>query len=280
MLCHLACHALQHECSRLHLGPFSLCLDKPCGPRENLFHALWQAQLQVRAVVSSGSSYVVMEATAYTLNGCAHASLLLLLQVHALMYISPEHSSGTHKALGQVHLHHLVPVNSIPGQFAMMTCAASMMQARSAMPVTSSEVVTSQIGICCPLWHLVWNHLPSGSCADYARHGVPMSLSLPAIQCIESMQLSAPLYLPQPSTALHVQVWWYVAGLLKGKVSVHDVATSRTVEVPMAMPVSCLQLDSSHQIWIGYRGGTVRVYNEATCRPICSALRCCTSDIT
>ena len=76
------------------------------------------------------------------------------------------------------------------------------------------------------------------------------------------------------------QVWWYVASLLKGKVSVHDIVTGRTQEVAVPSAVTCLQLDAHNNIWIGHKGGTVQVYSESTCHPICSALRCCSSDIT
>ena len=77
-----------------------------------------------------------------------------------------------------------------------------------------------------------------------------------------------------------MQVWWYSASLLKGKLSVHDVATSRTTDVPVTMPVSCLQLDALNNIWIGFRSGHLRVYSEASRRPICPSLRACQADIT
>ena len=78
------------------------------------------------------------------------------------------------------------------------------------------------------------------------------------------------------------QVWFYATSLIKGKVSVHDIATGRTMDVamPPTPAVTCLQLDTDNNIWVGYRGGSVRVYSEATRRPICSILRCCNADIT
>lgn len=76
------------------------------------------------------------------------------------------------------------------------------------------------------------------------------------------------------------QVWWYASGLIKGRVSVHNVATSKTLEVPMSTPVTCLQLDARSNIWLGHRGGGVSVYSEATCKPVCPAMRCCSCDIT
>ncbi|KAK9807281.1 hypothetical protein WJX73_007482 [Symbiochloris irregularis] len=100
----------------------------------------------------------------------------------------------------------------------------------------------------------------------------------------QAQKIRALMYIPPgQSSGTHKalgQVWWYSANLLKGKLSVHDIATSRTVDVPVSMPVSCLQLDAQNNIWIGYRGGHVHVYSEASTNPICPPLKCCTSDVT
>ena len=75
------------------------------------------------------------------------------------------------------------------------------------------------------------------------------------------------------------QVWWFSGGMLKGKLSVHNIATGRTHDMEAMPPVTCLQLDGN-SIWSGHKAGLVRVWSESTSHPVCPTLTCCSSDIT
>ena len=79
-----------------------------------------------------------------------------------------------------------------------------------------------------------------------------------------------------------MQVWWYISGVYKGKLFVHDLATSFTQELTdyrSDAAVVCMHVSPSGFIWMGYKGGSVRVWSAATRSPICAPLRAFQSDI-
>ena len=97
-----------------------------------------------------------------------------------------------------------------------------------------------------------------------------------------------PLVVQSPSTfclrhpPLALQVWWYISGVYKGKLFVHDLATSFTQELTdyrSDAAVVCMHVSPSGFIWMGYKGGSVRVWSAATRSPICAPLRAFQSDI-
>ena len=84
-------------------------------------------------------------------------------------------------------------------------------------------------------------------------------------------------------TLCDVQVWWYAASLMKGKLVCHDLASGRTDEVvsgSTAATVLCIHLDAENNIWTGHRGGTLQVWNEGDTRSLCPMMRIDASDIT
>lgn len=79
-----------------------------------------------------------------------------------------------------------------------------------------------------------------------------------------------------------LQVWWFISGIKKGKLFVHDLATCYTMEVPgyrSEAAIMCMHADGDGLIWMGYKGGYVRVWSAATRTPICPPTRATLSDV-
>ena len=74
-----------------------------------------------------------------------------------------------------------------------------------------------------------------------------------------------------------MQVWWYCTGALKGQLQVHNLATGESLDVSAAASgpaIKCMELDSRGNIWMGYKDGSVRVWNEGRHAPLCKPLKC------
>ena len=78
------------------------------------------------------------------------------------------------------------------------------------------------------------------------------------------------------------QVWCYVTTVTWGRLFMHDLATGAAVELEGARSepaVLAIHQDSKGFIWLGHKGGLVRVWSEAARRPVCPVKKCFHSEI-
>ena len=79
-----------------------------------------------------------------------------------------------------------------------------------------------------------------------------------------------------------LQVWCYVTTVTWGRLFMHDLATGAAVELEGARSepaVLAIHQDSKGFIWLGHKGGLVRVWSEAARRPVCPVKKCFHSEI-
>ena len=86
----------------------------------------------------------------------------------------------------------------------------------------------------------------------------------------------------QAGPAAFLQVWCYVTTVTWGRLFMHDLATGAAVELEGARSepaVLAIHQDSKGFIWLGHKGGLVRVWSEAARRPVCPVKKCFHSEI-
>ena len=79
-----------------------------------------------------------------------------------------------------------------------------------------------------------------------------------------------------------LQVWCYVTTVTWGRLFMHDLATGAAVELEGARSepaVLAIHQDNKGFIWLGHKGGLVRVWSEAARRPVCPVKKCFHSEI-
>ena len=79
-----------------------------------------------------------------------------------------------------------------------------------------------------------------------------------------------------------VQVWWYIAGAVSGNLYTFDLATSGLQELEDARkdpPISTMHHDAQGHVWLGHKGGMVRVWSDNGLVPITAPLKCFHAEI-
>ena len=79
-----------------------------------------------------------------------------------------------------------------------------------------------------------------------------------------------------------MQVWWYVAGAVGGNLYMHNLATDAVIELEDARkepPVSFMHHDGQGHVWLGHKGGMVRVWSESSLTPVTLPIKCFHADI-
>ncbi|KAL0047223.1 hypothetical protein WJX82_010034 [Trebouxia sp. C0006] len=89
-----------------------------------------------------------------------------------------------------------------------------------------------------------------------------------------------------PETSMHVgtmgHVWWYVAGAVGGNLYMHNLATDAVIELEDAQrepPVSFMHHDGQGHVWLGHKGGMVRVWSESSLTPVTQPIKCFHAEI-
>ena len=97
--------------------------------------------------------------------------------------------------------------------------------------------------------------------------------------------LHGPCHVMLPFTRLELmcmQVWWYIAGAVGGNLYMHDLANNSSHELEDARrdpPVSTMHHDPQGYVWLGYKGGLVRVWSDSRLAPVCLPLKCFHADV-
>lgn len=89
------------------------------------------------------------------------------------------------------------------------------------------------------------------------------------------------LYADIPDAAT-MQVWWYIAGAVGGNLYKHDLASDSVVELEDARkepPVSAMHHDAQGHVWVGHKGGMVRVWSERDLTPVTLPIKCFHAEI-
>ena len=79
-----------------------------------------------------------------------------------------------------------------------------------------------------------------------------------------------------------LQVWWYVAGAVGGNLYMHDLAHNSVHELEEARkepPISIMHHDAEGHVWLGHRGGVVRVWSDSGLTPVTVPMKCFHADI-
>ena len=79
-----------------------------------------------------------------------------------------------------------------------------------------------------------------------------------------------------------MQVWWYIAGAVGGNLFMYDLGNSSSHELEDARkdpPVSTMHHDPQGYVWLGYKGGLVRVWSDSRLAPVCLPLKCFHADV-
>lgn len=82
--------------------------------------------------------------------------------------------------------------------------------------------------------------------------------------------------------AATMQVWWYIAGAVGGNLYKHDLACDSVVELEDARkepPVSAMHHDAQGHVWVGHKGGMVRVWSERDLTPVTLPIKCFHAEI-
>ncbi|DBB01174.1 hypothetical protein WJX77_003342 [Trebouxia sp. C0004] len=90
-----------------------------------------------------------------------------------------------------------------------------------------------------------------------------------------------------PETSMHVgtmgHVWWYIAGAVGGgNLYMHNLATDAVIELEDARrepPVSFMHHDGQGHVWLGHKGGMVRVWSESSLTPVTLPIKCFHAEI-
>ncbi|DBA69568.1 TPA: hypothetical protein ACH3X2_012650 [Trebouxia sp. C0005] len=89
-----------------------------------------------------------------------------------------------------------------------------------------------------------------------------------------------------PETSMHVgtmgHVWWYIAGAVGGNLYMHNLATDAVTELEDARkepPVSFMHHDGQGHVWLGHKGGMVRVWCESSLTPVTLPIKCFHAEI-
>ncbi len=80
----------------------------------------------------------------------------------------------------------------------------------------------------------------------------------------------------------NLQVWWYIAGAVGGNLYMHNLATDAVIELEDARrepPVSYMHHDGQGHVWLGHKGGMVRVWSESSLTPVTLPIKCFHAEI-